>query len=120
MEQVVEIFTDGACRGNPGIGGWGVLIRYGEAEKKLYGGEIIGGDLVRSNELFISIVATGFCKINNNKPLIMKRNSAKPGDVVAVTGFLGNSSGGLTLLKENLTQLNPCFGRGDNEYLKKE
>ena len=40
MEQVVEIFTDGACRGNPGIGGWGVLIRYGEAEKKLYGGEI--------------------------------------------------------------------------------
>ena len=70
---------------------------------KLYGGEIIGGDLVRSNELFISIVATGFCKINNNKPLIMKRNSAKPGDVVAVTGFLGNSSGGLTLLKENLT-----------------
>ena len=37
MKQV-EIFTDGACRGNPGPGGWGVLMRYGEAERKLYGG----------------------------------------------------------------------------------
>ena len=35
----VEIFTDGACRGNPGPGGWGVLMRYGEQEKTLFGGE---------------------------------------------------------------------------------
>jgi len=35
----VEIFTDGACRGNPGPGGWGVLLRYGEVEKSLYGSE---------------------------------------------------------------------------------
>ena len=35
----VEVFTDGACRGNPGPGGWGVLLRYGEKEKTLYGGE---------------------------------------------------------------------------------
>ncbi len=35
----VEIFTDGACRGNPGPGGWGVLLRYGDKEKPLYGGE---------------------------------------------------------------------------------
>ncbi len=34
----VEVFTDGACRGNPGPGGWGVLLRYGEHEKELYGG----------------------------------------------------------------------------------
>ncbi len=34
----VEIFTDGACRGNPGPGGWGVLMRYGGVEKTLYGG----------------------------------------------------------------------------------
>lgn len=39
MTQVVEMFTDGACRGNPGPGGWGVLLRFGEAEKTLYGGE---------------------------------------------------------------------------------
>jgi ribonuclease HI len=36
---VVEIFTDGACKGNPGRGGWGVLLRYGTAEKELFGGE---------------------------------------------------------------------------------
>ena len=35
----VEIFTDGACRGNPGPGGWGVLLRYGTNEKLLWGGE---------------------------------------------------------------------------------
>lgn len=35
----VEIFTDGACRGNPGPGGWGALLRYGGHEKELYGGE---------------------------------------------------------------------------------
>ncbi len=35
----VEIFTDGACRGNPGPGGWGAVLRYGSAEKELYGAE---------------------------------------------------------------------------------
>lgn len=35
----VEIFTDGACRGNPGPGGWGVLLRYRGKEKTLHGGE---------------------------------------------------------------------------------
>ena len=37
--KAVEIFTDGACRGNPGPGGWGVLLRYNGTEKHLYGGE---------------------------------------------------------------------------------
>ncbi|PZA00217.1 ribonuclease HI [Gammaproteobacteria bacterium 2W06] len=35
----VEIYTDGACRGNPGPGGWGVLMRYEGVEKTLHGGE---------------------------------------------------------------------------------
>lgn len=39
MTEQVEIFTDGACRGNPGPGGWGTLLRYGEHEKELCGGE---------------------------------------------------------------------------------
>ncbi len=34
----VEIFTDGACKGNPGPGGWGAILRYGAAEKELSGG----------------------------------------------------------------------------------
>lgn len=37
--KFVEIFTDGACRGNPGPGGWGALLRYGSQEKELWGGE---------------------------------------------------------------------------------
>ena len=37
--QRVEIYTDGACRGNPGPGGWGVLLRFGDNEKELCGGE---------------------------------------------------------------------------------
>lgn len=39
-ESPVEIFTDGACRGNPGPGGWGVLLRYNNNEKELFGAEI--------------------------------------------------------------------------------
>jgi len=39
MSDVVEIFTDGACRGNPGPGGWGALLRYKGKEKELFGGE---------------------------------------------------------------------------------
>jgi ribonuclease HI len=37
--SLVEIFTDGACSGNPGPGGWGAILRYGAAEKELCGGE---------------------------------------------------------------------------------
>ena len=36
---IVRIWTDGACSGNPGPGGWGALLRYGEHEKELFGGE---------------------------------------------------------------------------------
>lgn len=37
--KVVEIWTDGACKGNPGVGGWGALLRHGTHEKTLCGGE---------------------------------------------------------------------------------
>ena len=36
----VELFTDGACSGNPGPGGWGAILRFGNAEKELSGGEM--------------------------------------------------------------------------------
>ena len=39
MRKTVELFTDGACRGNPGPGGWGALLRYDETEKELCGAE---------------------------------------------------------------------------------
>ena len=38
-DNVVRLYTDGACKGNPGVGGWGALLRCGGREKELYGGE---------------------------------------------------------------------------------
>ena len=39
MSGIVEIYTDGACKGNPGVGGWGALLRYGGRTREIYGGE---------------------------------------------------------------------------------
>lgn len=39
MRKYIEIFTDGACSGNPGPGGWGAILRFGAYEKELSGGE---------------------------------------------------------------------------------
>ena len=38
-KKSVELYTDGACSGNPGAGGWGAVLRYGRFEKELSGGE---------------------------------------------------------------------------------
>ena len=37
--EVIDVFADGACKGNPGAGGWGVLLQMGSHRKELYGGE---------------------------------------------------------------------------------
>ena len=37
--ELIQIYTDGACRGNPGPGGWGALLKFESREKQLYGGE---------------------------------------------------------------------------------
>jgi ribonuclease HI len=39
-QAVTEIYTDGACKGNPGVGGWGALLRNKGVERELYGGEL--------------------------------------------------------------------------------
>lgn len=55
MSDIVEVFTDGACSGNPGPGGWGAILRFGGAEK-----EFSGGDRMTTNnrmELMAVIVA---------------------------------------------------------------
>ena len=45
--KTVTIYTDGACSGNPGPGGWGAILRYGETEKELSGGE----DMTTNNRM---------------------------------------------------------------------
>jgi ribonuclease HI len=39
MSGIVEVYTDGACKGNPGVGGWGALLRYDGRTREIYGGE---------------------------------------------------------------------------------
>jgi ribonuclease HI len=39
VSELVQLFSDGACKGNPGPGGWGVLLRLGDTERELFGGE---------------------------------------------------------------------------------
>lgn len=41
MDNKVEIYADGACKGNPGPGGWGAWLRYNGREKELFGGEML-------------------------------------------------------------------------------
>lgn len=41
MPKIVDIYTDGACSGNPGPGGWGALLRCEGKEKELYGGDVL-------------------------------------------------------------------------------
>ena len=38
MDETVVVYTDGACKGNPGPGGWGALLRWGDHEKEMFGG----------------------------------------------------------------------------------
>ncbi|MDO6562515.1 ribonuclease HI [Amphritea sp. 1_MG-2023] len=40
MKKKINIYTDGACKGNPGPGGWGAVLQYGEHAKQLFGGEL--------------------------------------------------------------------------------
>ena len=58
--KTVNIYTDGACRGNPGVGGWGVYIEYGETTKELYGGE----KLTTNNKMELTAAIKGLEALN--------------------------------------------------------
>ena len=51
----VYIYTDGACSGNPGAGGWGAILRFGNVEKELSGGE----DMTTNNRMELTAVIRG-------------------------------------------------------------
>ncbi len=71
MPQIVKMYTDGACRGNPGKGGWGVLLQYGEVEKTLYGGEA----LTTNNQMELTAVIKGLEALNKSCNVIITTDS---------------------------------------------
>lgn len=71
MSQVVEMYTDGACRGNPGPGGWGVLLRFGEVEKTLHGGE----SMSTNNRMELTAVIRGLQALNKTCDVVITTDS---------------------------------------------
>jgi ribonuclease HI len=67
----VEIFTDGACRGNPGPGGWGALLRYGDNEKKIYGGE----RLTTNNRMELTAAIEALASLKETSRVILTTDS---------------------------------------------
>lgn len=70
-KKIVEIFTDGACRGNPGPGGWGVLLRYGGTEKQLYGGE----QNTTNNRMELTAAIEGLCALQRPCDVVLTTDS---------------------------------------------
>lgn len=62
MMKHVKVFTDGACRGNPGPGGWGVLLRYGVHEKTMSGAEL----LTTNNRMELTAAIKGIAAIKQS------------------------------------------------------
>ena len=69
--KTVEIFTDGACKGNPGPGGWGVLLRYGTAEKELFGGE----KTTTNNRMELMAAIQGLASLNESCKVVLTTDS---------------------------------------------
>ena len=67
----VEIYSDGACRGNPGPGGWGVVLRYGDAEKELWGGE----PETTNNRMELTAVIRGLEGLKRKCPVLVVTDS---------------------------------------------
>lgn len=67
----VEAFTDGACSGNPGPGGWGVVLRSGEHEKELFGGE----DLTTNNRMELTAAIEALAALKRTSDVAVTTDS---------------------------------------------
>ena len=88
----VTIFTDGACSGNPGPGGWGTILRYGEHEKELSGGEAgvhklqgIGAGFV-PDVLDRSLIDEVVCVSAENAGNAARRAAKEEGMLIGISG----------------------------------
>lgn len=64
--ECVEIYPDGACSGNPGPGGWGVVLRYGRHERELYGSD----PATTNNKMELTAVIEGLAALTRPMPLV--------------------------------------------------
>jgi ribonuclease HI len=71
VTQGVSIWTDGACSGNPGPGGWGAVLRYGDREKELKGGEA----LTTNNRMELTAAIQALCSLNRSCEVILHTDS---------------------------------------------
>ena len=67
----IEIHTDGACKGNPGPGGWGVLLRSGHTEKELFGGELA----TTNNRMELTAVIEALGSLKRRAPVAIYTDS---------------------------------------------
>ena len=71
QDKTVSLYTDGACKGNPGKGGWGVLMRYGSHEKELFGGEAH----TTNNRMELTAIIQGLAALNRPCAVVIYTDS---------------------------------------------
>ena len=71
LPDEVQLFTDGACKGNPGPGGWGVLLRFGGQEKELCGGDAS----TTNNRMELTAVIEGLKALKRACPVVITTDS---------------------------------------------
>lgn len=83
--SIVEIYTDGACRGNPGPGGWGVLLRYSGVEKTLNGAQLVA----TNNQMELMAAIEGLNAITRPCEIVITTDSeyVKNGITVWIDGW---------------------------------
>ena len=76
MTERVEIYTDGACKGNPGVGGWGAWLRSGDTETELFGGEALTTnnrmELLAVIEALSSLVVASTVRLHTDSQYVQK------------------------------------------------
>jgi ribonuclease HI len=76
MSAQVDVYTDGACKGNPGVGGWGALVRVGEQEQELFGGEALTTnnrmELRAVIEALASLTQPGVVRVHTDSQYVQK------------------------------------------------
>ncbi len=84
MTATIEIFTDGACRGNPGPGGWGVLLIAGDRRKTMHGGAYD----TTNNRMELTAVIEALNALNGSRNVILQTDSKYVMD--GITSWMDN------------------------------